>query len=346
VAITFHSSPSVANFDLLLNEGRTNSLFDNVTLFAKKVLQNLAVAICVPATWLRKFHTEDLEHKESYIQRRLCSNFDILPVKITTADGVVLDGKFLQSRASNSKLSDPCVIFMQPNGASFYDGDHFEVIREAAQRGVQCNFLLFDYRSVGGSEGVLRRPEELILDGDAALSFVKDHLKVKSDSIHCIGHSLGAAVAAQVLSRHGEEVSGRFIHDRSFTSFPDAAKELVGSFAKRLLTYLGWTKIEAKEALRSLKTKTLIVYQQEDGIIKNKAHLYSQVDTECMQKVRTFALERRSKKNAHMRPFSYIDVTIICNFLFENMQTYETAQHSVSQRIEAAKTAKMPPPSL
>jgi len=64
-----------------------------------------------------------------------------------------------------------------------------------------ASVLLFDYRGYGQSAGS-RAKDGTYLDGEAALRYATDVLKVSPSRVVLHGESLGAAVAAEVALRH------------------------------------------------------------------------------------------------------------------------------------------------
>eukprot|EP00928_Gymnodinium_smaydae_P063968 TRINITY_DN47418_c0_g1_i2.p2 TRINITY_DN47418_c0_g1~~TRINITY_DN47418_c0_g1_i2.p2 ORF type:complete len:279 (-),score=57.64 TRINITY_DN47418_c0_g1_i2:20-856(-) len=93
-------------------------------------------------------------------------------------------------------------------------------------------FLLVDYPGYGGNEG--RQSERAFLEASCeALRVALSHWEEGSKpAVHMLGHSLGAAAAAQLACNPGSDIQpGRLIMSASFTSIPDMAIEMLyGSF--------------------------------------------------------------------------------------------------------------------
>ncbi|NDD59450.1 MAG: alpha/beta hydrolase [Chlamydiae bacterium] len=180
-----------------------------------------------------------------------------------------------------SRLEDPIVIFSQPN--SFISkGNTFRIlIEEGLKRYSNCNFLIYDYRGCGESQGDPLLAKEFILDGEAVYQFVKDQLQVPPMDIHMLGYSFGGSVSAQVKAMH-PECSGNYVTDRSFSSVPEVAAErftnkIISFTACRLLHFLGWNILNSTEALAKIKSRVLVIFHPEDLTIKGISQLYKKV---------------------------------------------------------------------
>lgn len=117
-----------------------------------------------------------------------------------------------------SNPNGPVLIFFHGNGmnlGSFIDSGILELFEELG-----CHFVLMDYPGYGRSSGV---PSEAAMaaTGDFTIGWLRS--RVPNSKIFVWGHSLGAAVAMGLASRHQNTLSGWAITS-SWTSLGDVAK--------------------------------------------------------------------------------------------------------------------------
>lgn len=171
-------------------------------------------------------------------------------IRTTTADGVEISGWFIRSDSPRAVL-----IFCHGNGGNI--GHRLEKIRML--NGLQIDVLIFDYRGYGESGG---SPSEngLYLDAEAIYDFLVNERKVDSRKIIVYGESLGAAVAADLVSRHD---AGGIILEGSFPSVKDMAKRYF-PFIPSFLLKGGFQTIEK---MKSVEVPKLIFHSREDEIV-------------------------------------------------------------------------------
>lgn len=267
-----------------------------------------AKKLVLPSAW---FYPNQILQRAKRIFQICCVNlqkqFEIQKHKVMTPDGVKLNllyfrhrrgaqgtansfynslyriakritPPFLFSRIATylpkSKLTIPTVLFYQSNASISQLGIYLWLVEESVRRNKPCNFVVFDYRGVGSSQGDAKSTKDLLIDGDAALQFVKDHLKVPPHLINFYTWSLGGGVGTNVKARH-PECTGRLVSERSFSSLKDVAKSIIPSALKPFLFWLpdvaekkGW---DLRAPLEKLKGKTMIVYHKEDPTIPYEA---------------------------------------------------------------------------
>ena len=190
-------------------------------------------------------------------------------------DRVKLRGTFLQS--SSCKPNAPVIMFAQPNRVLHTEGVFYNILSAAIEKGKECNFILFDYRECGESEGTAITAKDLILDGESIYQFARDELNVDPKDIHLMGLSFGGGVTAKVKAIH-PECTGNYVNDRSLTGIIETVYELLGRgiFAKIacvILRFFGWEALNAEKAFENLQGNTLISYHPNDYLIKGSAQL-------------------------------------------------------------------------
>ena len=232
-----------------------------------------AMGRVLPATRILNERVES--SKSTFDDNRLINQFQRKPIEITTPDGVKLRGTFLQTPGCNPNA--PVVIFAQPNPMLHTEGAFYNILSVGREKGNQCNFILFDYRECGESEGTAIMAKDLVVDGESIYQFARDKLNVDPKDIHMMGWSFGGAVTARVKAIH-PECTGNYVNDRSFTGIIETVYELLGrgmlaKIACVILRFLGWEALNAGKALQTLQGKTLISYHPKDYLIKGSAQL-------------------------------------------------------------------------
>lgn len=249
------------------------TLAQKVSRVALYVLHKLAMGMCLPSPYINK--KEDIFNDHSSFKGFFRDEFTPKRIQMKTPDGVILDGTFLQKKGCPENA--PCVIFMQPNATHYSQGVFNSVVTEGSIEGKECNYLFFDYRGCGLSEGSAVQAKDLVLDGETIYQFAKDHLKVPPSEIHMMGYSFGGGVSAQVKALH-PECTGNYVNDRSFSCITDAAREILGGgimgkIAKVLMRILGFSALNSAKALDKIQSRTLIMHHPQDQMIKPAAQL-------------------------------------------------------------------------
>ncbi|MCX6991335.1 MAG: hypothetical protein NTX49_09800 [Chlamydiae bacterium] len=258
-------------------DASNSSLQDTVGCKINKIclyfLHRFAMGKVLPATRILQERVE--RSKITFADNQLVNRFQRKPIEITTPDGVKLRGTFLQS--SGCDASAPVVIFAQPNPMLHTEGAFYNILSDALDKGKQCNFILFDYRECGESDGTAIMAKDLIVDGESIYQFARDELNVEPKDIHMMGWSFGGGVTAGVKAMH-PECTGNYVNDRSFTGILETVYELLGKgflakIACVVLRFLGWEALNAGKALESLQGNALITYHPNDYLIRGAAQL-------------------------------------------------------------------------
>ena len=168
----------------------------------------------------------------------------------SAGDGVRLHGWFVEKSPGA-----PLVILCHGNGGNI--SNRLEKLRLLLDAG--ASVLLFDYRGYGQSAG---SPSErgTYLDGEAALRYATDVLKVSPSRVVLHGESLGAAVAAEVALRHPV---GGLILESGFTSVPDMARLLLPWLPVRLVSL----RYDTLSKIGRIRCPVLIMHSPQDEIV-------------------------------------------------------------------------------
>ena len=130
----------------------------------------------------------------------------------------------------------------------------------ASLRALGLSLLAFDYRGYGESEGVPTE-EGLYRDADAAYRYLRDTLEVPAERIVVFGHSLGSAVAVELVSR---VPAAGLVLDGALTSVVERAQELFPYVPVRWLAASRYPSIERVGALTIPK---LFLHAREDDVV-------------------------------------------------------------------------------
>ena len=130
----------------------------------------------------------------------------------------------------------------------------------AGLRGLGLSLFAFDYRGYGESEGM---PTEkgLYRDAEAAYRYLRDTLEVPAQRIVVFGHSLGSAVAVELVSRMP---AAGLVLDGALTSVVERAQEL---FPYAPVRWIAASRYPSIERVGALSIPKLFLHAQADEVI-------------------------------------------------------------------------------
>ncbi|MFQ5840769.1 MAG: alpha/beta hydrolase [Candidatus Methylomirabilales bacterium] len=168
------------------------------------------------------------------------------------SDGVRLHGWFIPAAKARHTL-----VWFHGNAGNV---SHRLANAQLFHQALGVHIFLFDYRGYGRSEG---GPSEagLYMDGEAALSYLRNREDLQATRVVLFGRSLGAAVVVELAQR--EPVAG-VILESPFTSVPEMARQL--------LPFLPWqrllkTRFDSLSKIGSLRPPLLVLHGDRDEVV-------------------------------------------------------------------------------
>ncbi|MCQ2966519.1 MAG: alpha/beta hydrolase [Alphaproteobacteria bacterium] len=177
--------------------------------------------------------------------------FDYQEVSLRTGDKLNLQA-YYHAPEDNEK---PVIIFFHGNTGTAFDSMHKMIPLVNAGYGI----LMPEYRGYGKNKG---EPSEqgFLLDGMAAVSFVRDQMGEKAKIIY-FGHSMGTGVANMLA----EEIPpAGLILEGGFTSMTDAAKSAYPFLPIKLFIK---NKFNSIKMISKLTAPLLILHGEQDKTI-------------------------------------------------------------------------------
>ncbi len=134
-----------------------------------------------------------------------------------------------------------------------------------------CNLgfdvLLIDYRGYGKSEGGFPSEASVYQDAEAAWEYLTRDRKLSPTEIYVYGHSLGGAIATELVSHH-PDVAG-LILDSTFTSIVAVAAETPRNrlFPLKLLIH---QRFDSLQKIKTISVPTLFIHGTADEVIPHQ----------------------------------------------------------------------------
>jgi pimeloyl-ACP methyl ester carboxylesterase len=284
------TNPNVVTFQARWNQENKHlekTLLDKITQFFFGLINPIIKANVLPASRVDEERKNDVKaafHRQwfapvqegattSLTTRFLRNQYTPTPIEVMTPDGAKLRGTHFKS--VRAQANSPTIIFFQPNAALSKQGAFDWLLLSAAMQELPYNFVYFDYRGCGESEGSVSFKKDVYLDGDSIYQYVRDQLRVPEANIHFYGWSLGGGISANVKKLHSQ-ATGNLVVDRSFSSVVDVVHNFVNRIlaliAAVFLRLLNWN-IENAQALHEVRGKVLVVHHPQDELMKDQASL-------------------------------------------------------------------------
>ena len=173
-------------------------------------------------------------------------------IYFTTADNVRLNGWFIPHPQASVTM-----IWFHGNAGNIADRvDNIKLLHDKTRIGI----FIFDYRGYGRSPGSSSETTTY-LDGEAAMNFVRSQLRVESKNLVIFGRSLGAAVAAEMASRHD---SRAVVLESPFVSIREMAKVILPAVP---IGPLLSAKFDVIDKVGKITVPLLVLHGDQDEII-------------------------------------------------------------------------------
>lgn len=171
--------------------------------------------------------------------------------------GNVLNGWFLKPKNSN-----PDITLLHFHGNAGAIISQYQAMVPLLEHGFQV--FTFDYSGFGFSEGKATR-KNVLMDGNAALSYLETRADVKNTKLVIYGQSLGGHLSAVVAEQREDEIDGLVI-EGAFSSHKDIAAEVAGFIGRMFVS----EKYSALESIKEYTKPLLVIHSSEDEIIPLK----------------------------------------------------------------------------
>lgn len=227
-------------------------LFRKILRLAAVVLLAGAGVYAYHAAELYFFQEKHIYHPEkSWLATPEAEGMAYEDVALRSSDGVGLSAWYIPSERANGS-----VIFFHGNARNM--SSDLDAVRLWHQFGYHV--FIFDYRGYGKSEGSPSE-EGMYRDAQAAWDWVVRVKKESPDRIVLCGRSLGAAVAADLASKH---LPKALILEAAFTSLPEAGQDLYPYFPVKLLSKY---RYDTLGKLKEVRCPVLLVHSRDDQLI-------------------------------------------------------------------------------
>ncbi|MDC1205060.1 alpha/beta hydrolase [Salibacteraceae bacterium] len=181
-------------------------------------------------------------------------DYTIESVIFRSASGNDLNGWLLKPKHETPKIT-----LLHFHGNAGFVLTQYQAMTPLLKFGFQA--FVFDYSGFGFSEGKATR-DNVLLDGNSALTYLKDRDEVKDTKLIIYGQSLGGHLAGVVVQQRQTEIDGLVI-EGAFSSHKDIAAETAGIFGRILVS----EKYSAIKALKNYEKPVLVIHSTEDETI-------------------------------------------------------------------------------
>ena len=204
-----------------------------------------------------RYYFEPDAHRPTFLindQDTVETDYTIESIMFESANGNKLNGCLLKPKNGNPTAT---ILHFHGNGGLLVR--YFNKITPLIKYGFQV--FIFDYSGFGFSEGEATR-ENVLIDGNSALTYLKSRDDVKNTKLVIYGQSLGGHLSAVVAEQRQDEIDGLVV-EGAFSSHKDVAAERAWIFGRLLVS----EKYSAKESIKNYKKPVLIIHSSEDDVI-------------------------------------------------------------------------------
>lgn len=204
-----------------------------------------------------RYHFEPKTHRPTFLindQDTVGTDYTIESVMFQSTNGNNLNGCLLKPKNANPTIT---LLHFHGNGGLLVN--YFNKITPLIKHGFQV--FVFDYSGFGFSDGEATR-ENVLIDGNSALTYLKSRDDVKNTKLVIYGQSLGGHLSAVVAEQRQDEIDGLVV-EGAFSSHKDVAAEKASIFGRILVS----EKYSAKESIKNYRKPVLIIHSSEDKVI-------------------------------------------------------------------------------
>ena len=177
--------------------------------------------------------------------------YTIESVMFKSANGNLLNGWFLKPKNKTATIT-----LLHLHGNAGFLLSQIQGISPLLKNGFQI--FLFDYSGFGFSEGKATR-DNVLIDANSALDYLKTRPDVKDTKLVIYGQSLGGHLAAVVAAQRQNDIDGLVV-EGAFSSHKDIAATEAG-FIGRILVKQGYS---ATKSIRQFHKPLLVIHSTED----------------------------------------------------------------------------------
>ena len=181
-------------------------------------------------------------------------DYTIESVLFKSSNGNDLNGWMLKPK--NKKVATTLLHF---HGNAGFILSQYQTMTPLLKYGLQI--FVFDYSGFGFSKGKATR-DNVLLDGNASLTYLKSREDVKNTLLVIYGQSLGGNLASVVATQRQAEIDG-LVLEGAFSSHKDIAANSVGILGRMIVS----EKYSSYKAIQEFKKPVLIIHSTEDKTV-------------------------------------------------------------------------------
>ena len=231
--------------------------FNKVFLQPTRMTQN--------AKWVKMYSPRDTllvtfsadTHQPTFFKNAkdtLPLDYEIKSVLFNGAGGNTLNGWWLKP-----KNSPPQITLIHFHGNAGCLMSQYRAMAPLVSKGFQL--FLFDYSGFGFSQGKATR-DNVLADGNAALTYVENSAEARNTRLIIYGQSLGGNLAAVVAHQREKEIDG-LVLEGAFSSHKDIASHRIPLLG-RILTK---EKYSARKSIAMFHKPVLVIHSTEDKTV-------------------------------------------------------------------------------
>ncbi len=188
------------------------------------------------------------------IEDTLQLSYTIESVLFENEKGTKLNGWMIKP-----KDKTPTVTLLHFHGNSAFIGALFKGMIPLVKKGYQV--FMFDYSGYGHSEGRATR-KNVLMDGNAALTYIQTREDVVGTKLVIYGQSLGGNLSGVIGSRRQNEIDALVI-EGAFSSHKDIAADVAGIFGRILVS----EKYTSAKEIKNFNKPVLILHSPQDPVV-------------------------------------------------------------------------------